>query len=67
MYFTIILHFFTYIYVVKNKNIMSECKKCNQKSTSKRQYLTIVLGFYLLIAAIYGTITLVNDVILLLK
>jgi hypothetical protein len=42
---------------------MSECKKCNQKPTSKGQYSTIVIGFYLLGAAIYGTITLINNLI----
>ena len=42
---------------------MSECKKCNQKPTSKGQYATIVGGFYLLGAAIYGTIKLINDLI----
>jgi hypothetical protein len=46
---------------------MSECKKCNQKSTSKSQYATIVIGFYLLGAAIYGTITLINDLIFYFK
>jgi len=40
---------------------MSECKKCNQKPTSKGQYATIIFGTYLLFAAIYGTIALVHD------
>ena len=35
---------------------MSECKKCNQKPTSKTQYFTIVAGIYLLGSSIYGTI-----------
>ena len=35
---------------------MSECKKCNQKPTSKTQYLTIITGFYLFGSSIYGTI-----------
>ena len=46
---------------------MSECKKCNQKPTSKLQYLTIVLGFYLLASSIYGTIMLVQKLIGLLN
>jgi hypothetical protein len=46
---------------------MSECKKCNQKPTSKRQYATIIVGFYLLGAAIYGTITLINDLVSFFK
>lgn len=35
---------------------MAECKKCNQKPTSKTQYITIIGGFYLLWSSIYGTI-----------
>jgi hypothetical protein len=35
---------------------MSECKKCNQKPTSKTQYYTIAAGVYLLGSSIYGTI-----------
>jgi hypothetical protein len=46
-----------------NTLIMSECQKCNQKPTSKSQYVTIIVGFYLLGAAIYGTITLIKDLI----
>jgi hypothetical protein len=46
---------------------MSECKKCNQKPTSKAQYTTIVVGFYILGAAIYGTIVLINNLINLIK
>lgn len=35
---------------------MAECKKCNQKPTSKSQYYTIGLGVYLLATSIYGTV-----------
>lgn len=35
---------------------MAECKKCNQKPTSKTQYFTIGAGIYLLGSSIYGTI-----------
>jgi hypothetical protein len=35
---------------------MAECKKCNQKPTSKTQYFTIGVGIYLLTSSIYGTI-----------
>jgi hypothetical protein len=42
---------------------MSECKKCNQKPTSKVQYATIIFGAYLLFAAIYGTIALIHDLV----
>lgn len=39
------------------------CKTCNQKPTSKRQYATIALGFYLLSSAIYGTIVMIKNLI----
>jgi hypothetical protein len=42
---------------------MSECKKCNQKPVSKTQYATIILGFYLIGAAIYGTIKLFEKLV----
>ena len=42
---------------------MSECKKCNQKPASNVQYATIVLGFYLLGAAIYGTIKIFENIV----
>lgn len=37
---------------------MAQCKKCNQKPTSNKQYLTIFIGVYLLGTSIYGTIKL---------
>ena len=46
---------------------MSECQKCNQKPTSKSQYVTIAVGLYLLGAAIYGSIILFKDIISLFK
>jgi hypothetical protein len=42
---------------------MSECQKCNQKPTSKLQYATIALGFYLLVSSIYGTVKLFEKLI----
>lgn len=39
------------------------CNECNQKGISKNQIGTIILGFYLLGAAIYGTIQIVKDII----
>jgi hypothetical protein len=39
------------------------CKTCNQKPTSRRQYATIVLGLYLLSAAIYGTVVIIKNII----
>ena len=43
---------------------MSECKKCNQKPTSKTQYFTIAAGFYLLGSSIYGTVKIFEFTIL---
>ena len=40
------------------------CKRCNQKSTSRSQYITIFVGFYLLSAAIYGTVVIIKNIIL---
>ena len=42
---------------------MAECKKCNQKPTSKTQYITIIGGFYVLGSSIFGTIKLVEIII----
>jgi hypothetical protein len=39
------------------------CKKCNQKPTSRSQYITIFVGFYLLLAAIYGTVVIIKNII----
>jgi len=46
---------------------MSECKKCNQKPVSKTQIGTIIVGFYLLGAAGYGTLKIVENIIHLFK
>jgi len=39
------------------------CKTCNQKPTSRSQYVTIAVGFYLLGSAIYGTIVMIKNLI----
>jgi hypothetical protein len=39
-----------------------ECNTCKQKGPGKAQITTIVLGFYLLGAAIYGTIQIIKDI-----
>ena len=39
------------------------CKTCKQKGPSKFQIGAIVLGFYVLGMTIYGTYTLVKDII----
>jgi hypothetical protein len=46
---------------------MPECKKCNQKPTSKTQYYTIGLGVYLLGSSVYGTIKIFELLISLIK
>lgn len=44
------------------------CKKCNQtKGIPTKQIVSIILGTYVLFAAIYGTIELVNKLINLFK
>jgi hypothetical protein len=46
---------------------MAECKKCNQKPTSKTQYYTIGVGVYLLGSSIYGTVKIFELLIGLIK
>jgi hypothetical protein len=46
---------------------MAECKKCNQKPTSKTQYFTIIAGVYLLTSSIYGTIKILEYIFGLFK
>jgi hypothetical protein len=45
----------------------SECKTCKQKGPGTLQIGTIVLGFYILFASIYGTIEFFKDIISCLK
>lgn len=40
-----------------------ECKTCKQKGPGKFQIGTIILGFYILGAAIYGTIQIIKNII----
>jgi hypothetical protein len=46
---------------------MAECKKCNQKPTSKIQYFTIAAGLYLLGSSIYGSVKIVELLIGLIR
>lgn len=46
---------------------MSECKQCEQKPVSKRQIGIIILGFYLLGSAGYGTVKIIENIIHLFK
>ena len=44
------------------------CKKCNQKKgIPSKQIISIVGGFYILFASIYGTVTLINKLIELFR
>ena len=39
------------------------CKTCKQKGPSNVQYGIIILGFYILSTAIYGTIEIIKNII----
>jgi hypothetical protein len=44
------------------------CKKCNQKKgIPTKQLISIIGGFYILFASIYGTVVLINKLIELFK
>jgi hypothetical protein len=44
------------------------CKKCNQKKgIPSKQIISIIGGFYILFASIYGTIVLIDKLIALFK
>ena len=43
------------------------CKKCKQKGPSPFQYGTIIIGFYILSAAVYGTIEIIKNIIEVIK
>jgi hypothetical protein len=40
-----------------------ECQSCKQKEISKGQIGTIILGFYVLFSASYGTVQIVKEII----
>ena len=40
-----------------------ECKSCKQKGPGKFQIGTIILGFYILFSAGYGTVQIVKEII----
>jgi hypothetical protein len=44
-----------------------KCKTCKEKGPGAFQIGTIIIGFYILSMSIYGTITLVKDIINLFK
>ncbi len=37
-----------------------ECKKCKQKNTEYKQWLTVVFGFWVLGTSIYGSLILIG-------
>ena len=43
------------------------CESCKQKNTSNKQILLIIVGFYVLVSSIYGTITFIKEIINLLN
>lgn len=50
-----------------NEKQKSECKTCKQKGPGTFQIGSIILGFYVLITSIYGTIELFKGIIYLFK
>lgn len=51
------------IYELTNNIPEKECKSCKQKGIKLGQLSMIITSFYILFAAIYGTIKLVQEVI----
>jgi hypothetical protein len=45
----------------------TECKKCKQRGPGAFQIGSIILGFYIIITSIYGTIELFKNIISLFK
>ena len=43
------------------------CKTCKQKGPSPFQYGTIIIGFYILSAAVYGTIEIIRNIVELIR
>lgn len=44
-----------------------ECKTCKQSGLTKFQKGSVILGLYILISAIYGTVEFIKDIILYFK
>lgn len=51
------------IFDTKQLKMVEGCNECKKKGVSKTQIGTIILGFYILFASIYGTIQLVKHLI----
>jgi len=39
------------------------CKKCKEKDNRNYQWLLVILGFYILISSVYGTIVIFEKII----
>lgn len=39
------------------------CKKCKQKNTEYKQWMTVVFGFWVLGTSIYGSIILIRQIV----
>lgn len=50
-----------------NEKQKSECKTCKQKGPGTFQIGSIILGFYVLITSIYGTIELYKNIVSFFK
>jgi hypothetical protein len=46
-----------------NEQQKSECKTCKQKGPGTLQIGSIILGFYILISSIYGTIFFLKEIV----
>jgi hypothetical protein len=46
-----------------NEQQTTGCKKCKQKGPGLIQIGSIILGLYILITSIYGTVTLFKDIL----
>jgi hypothetical protein len=53
--------------IIEEKDIINEpkkeCKTCKQSGLTNFQKGSVILGLYILISAIYGTVELIKDII----
>ena len=55
---------FILLFINKSNNMPEkECNTCKQKGPGKFQIGTIILGFYILFSAGYGTVQIVKEII----
>lgn len=53
----------SYTYIIMENTPQKDCKKCKQKGPGVIQIGTIILGFYIIISSVYGTMTFIKDII----